>query len=204
MFNIARYKNNNYLTARDIFKILKTLKINVRYKDALLLISRYDKDRDNRLNLTEFCEMLEPFDKMAINQIENEIEILSIEDYSSLTKNALRQLLIAILKKEKNSDLDRILLGNKKTVEIIFKALSLEKKKKIDPEIIKQLLRDENEVPSFAELGALIEKFDYDKDGKISFEEFLYEMSPKKNSSPKRSVDMIELSNISINQCEDE
>lgn len=203
LFDLARSKGHQYVTAKDLYRVLKELKMGVKYKDSLLIISRYDKDCDSKLNKMEFVEMMEPLDKTKILKNENFIEVITVDDYAQMTKNALKKLFLAIIKKEKNCDLDRILVGNKRTVETIFSALSLKKEQKISSDLLKTLLDEEDEVPNFVELSALIEKFDYDCDGLISFDEFLYEMGPKKYSSPKRSVDLIELSNINIQKEEE-
>lgn len=61
IFSLFDYSNEDAISVSDIYTVLKNyFNYESNLKNIKLLFIRYDKDKDDKLNYKEFCEMILP------------------------------------------------------------------------------------------------------------------------------------------------
>jgi len=152
-----------------------------------LFISRYDTNKDGRLRFSEFCEAFTPTDTYTATVLNrrgsNNMPIRYKRDdcFGEGTKGEFRQLWRTHFKVETANEYLRQKLAKRPGFNIFdaFAACDIDNDGKISKEEIQELIESRGYFVSAKEVANLVERFDHDKDGRISYSEFREEMVPK-------------------------
>lgn len=188
MFNlVAGSREMDFINSKDLFKFMKDLNVMmISMRDAELLLERYDKNKDGFLDFNEFKEIFAPFDyEYRTPLMERAVQgICSLREYTNTTEGQMRDLIQKILIAEKNLDFSRALIYSR--LFTLFGMIDVRYQGNISIQDLSEALEKYGLETSRKELCALIDKFDYDFDGMINFEEFIEFFTPKKVSSPMK------------------
>lgn len=185
-----RNKTNSIITQEDMEKLLQFLGLDeLAPLDSQLLLDRFDRDRDEGLSFWEFEELFSPFTeepKRKLNQKKSFL-VRKIEDYMPSTLELIKKVIIANLEKEKNADFIRERV--KKVKNVMFDLIDYDGKGFATLEDFGDLVsEDESFRVTNRELRALISRFDFKKDGRVSFGEFAAELNTKKVKCPMKKI----------------
>lgn len=186
LFNVtAGNRETAFVNSDDLYRLMKELNMaRVTIRDAELLLERFDKNKDSFLDFSEFKEIFSPFDfEYRTPLLERSAQgYRELRDYTGITRNQLKELLEKILTAEKNLDFSRALVHSR--LFSLFKMMDVRYQGLITVQDLSEALEAFGLRTSRKELCGLIDKFDYDYDGMISFEEFIEFFMPRKVSTP--------------------
>ena len=106
------------------------------------------------------------------------------KEYTIQTRKSLRKAMKILVLTAKNFDYSKSLIQDK--ILALFSMLDRDIKGRIRFKDIGDLLAERGIVTKNRELKAILQKFDLNKDGQISFDELIREMSPRRSQSPRR------------------
>jgi len=106
------------------------------------------------------------------------------KEYTIQTRKSLKQLMKLLLSTIKNYDYSKSIIQDK--LLELFTMLDRDITGKIKCQDIGDALAERGIPTKNRELQALIKQFDLDRDGIISFDEMVRELSPKRSQSPRR------------------
>lgn len=106
------------------------------------------------------------------------------KEYTIQTRKCLKKLMKLLTLTAKNFDYSKSLIQDK--VLALFSILDRDIKGRIRSRDIGDLLAERGIVTKSRELKALLQQFDLNKDGQITFDEMVRELSPKRSQSPRR------------------
>ena len=100
LFSLFDYSNEDAISIYDIYTVLKNyFNYESNMKNIKLLFLRYDKDKDEKLNYREFCEMILPkkieFAKMIINHFPDENFIKFNDESNQIIFDVIKSLIDA-------------------------------------------------------------------------------------------------------------
>lgn len=173
----------------DEFKgIYDALNIRVEERFVRLVFVRNDLDNDGSLSFHEFSEILGPFTPSLREDMNRRPTraISSIDEYTSSVKQALDNVLRATAEYEKETDLTREVTQHR--LYSLFNLIDQSNKGLLVFHDLKNALELYGSFSNDQEILALIRKFDFNKDGKISMTEFINQMSPLRNSQPYEHI----------------
>lgn len=106
------------------------------------------------------------------------------KEYTIQTRKCLKSLMKLLVHTAKNYDYSRSLIQDK--ILALFSMLDRDVKGRISSKDIGDLLAERGVVTKARELDCILQQFDLDKDGQITFDEMVRELSPKRSQSPRR------------------
>lgn len=106
------------------------------------------------------------------------------KEYTMQTRKCLKNCMKLMLITAKNYDYSRSLIQDK--ILSLFSMLDRDVKGRISDKDIGDLFAERGIVTKNRELHAILQQFDLDKDGQITFDEMVRELSPKRSQSPRR------------------
>ena len=100
LFSLFDYSNEDAISTYDIYTVLKNyFNYESNMKNIKLLFLRYDKDKDEKLNYREFCEMILPkkieFARMIINHHPDENFIKFSDESNKVIFDVIKSLIDA-------------------------------------------------------------------------------------------------------------
>ncbi|CAG9322701.1 unnamed protein product [Blepharisma stoltei] len=170
---------------------LRSLNVYSRQNELYLLFRHYDKDCDGKLTYSDLCDMLTPrqseYSKLLNSRAPSGVKFsrrkcaLSIE-----TQELLARVFKKIFDIENASEIIRQRIANNPSVNIHSLFLKLDKTHNgsISIDGFRKMLHENGIYPTEKDLMALLSRYDKDKDGKVSYREFVQEIEPK---SPPRN-----------------
>ena len=187
LFNLADFSSSRLVSPEDLHMLLQAAKCGTIYDDAYFLIARYDRDGDGYLNFSEFQEMIAPFSReyRKAMQARTPRRIQAFREFTLQTQRTFKDLIVSIIEAEQNQDYHREKVRHR--IFTLFNIIDKNGKGQITLDDLGDALSEYGLTCTHRELCAVIKKFDLDLDGKISYDEFVEQLSPKKFSTPLKS-----------------
>lgn len=175
-----------YVTKFELKDTVNDIDVFPSTDELYLIFNKYNKDQDGLLKYAEFCEMIKPKDITYAAIIGNrkptyvDREDLS-EIFSSYTVELLRKVLNKIIENEFHSEKIRQRLARRPLFDAFeaFEALDKDQNGVINKFEFRELLADHGFYATSKELEGLMNRYDKNEDGKVSYTEFVREISPK-------------------------
>ena len=169
----------------DEFKdLFQRIGMAVDEKLIRLVFVRNDYDNDGTLSFFEFSELVGPFKPALREDLNRRVDngYLGVSDYPPKIKQAISRCLKSLIEFEKETDSTREVTQHR--LYSLFNLIDQSNKNLLVLQDISEILQNHGFSATEMELIALIRKFDFNMDGKISMVEFINEMSPLRNSKP--------------------
>jgi len=160
--------------------------VNVKISEGVyLLFKRHDKDRDGRLSYTEFCSMILPKDRNIQLKIQSRQSVSRSISYESKVK--LAQLVSTHLNVEQGHEYLRARVKNQQadysvSINEIFRLLDSDNKSYLSVYDLEDLLFSQSKTRKpdlMGDVELLLSKYDRTGDRRISYLEFVGELTPK-------------------------
>jgi len=180
-----------WLTASELIISLKdNFNINdLKREDIYLFFRRYDGDSDGKLSFSDFCTAFTPLSKEYATLLTSRPDFYSkkasrYSDYfSAETRDEFKRVWATNFTTERASECLRVRISKRLNFSLkeAFYMCDLNGNGIIGVEEFRNVLGEHGFYATERELNSLIEKFDKDKDSKVSFAEFVEELTPKLN-----------------------
>lgn len=175
-------KNQNKVDKLSFQKILNKFLVYPTDEEIDLIFSRYDKDGDLFLDFYEFSEIFLPFSPEHIKIMKNRLPMKPNNKISYDSKSYLIKLLKTLINNEAHLELNRRKLCSLEFFSAYeeFAKLKTFNQNFADLETFFYFINDQKILIRFKnEINLIFNKFDRDSDGKISFNEFIKEITPQ-------------------------
>ena len=183
LFCIFDYNKKNNISKREFKSVCKKLLGLYPTSDQIVLVfKRYDKNKDDNLNIKEFLGMIKPIKEEYASFLFNKKNNNQKLDYQQLSMKS-KKLLVEVVKniiedegnyyKFKDDMINQNLLDLKELWEILFKYSN--NNKGLDKLEIKNLLMNNGFSLSQYDLDILFNKMDYDDDQILSYQDLTEE-----------------------------
>jgi Ca2+-binding EF-hand superfamily protein len=185
-FRTFDYNNNGTIVLDDVINAYKVFHIHPTREEARLFLSRYDTRSNNRLTFNEFCDAIMPLDEEAAEALRRR----SVQypdgyyhrrdEFSWDTINALSRVLKLHIEAEVNAEVLRQKHESDPNFRYddAFSTLNKWGEDYLTEEDFEEFFKKYGFYPNDTELNVLMNRFDKDKDGKVSYDEFFDEFSP--------------------------
>lgn len=181
--NLFRHFDNqdhDFFSRRDMEKTINRLSIYPTGQQVAALWARFDKLGNNKARIEAFKEIWmskEPLYAEMLKRRENGPQrktAMSLE-----TKALLTQALRKLIHIEETAELIRRRLLSRPNFEhnIIFRMLDISKKGRTDVNDVRSFLREHGIIPTEKDLTSLMQRYDRNGDGKISYDDFRQELT---------------------------
>ena len=183
LFCIFDYNKKNNISKREFKSVCKKLLGLYPTSDQIVLVfKRYDKNKDDNLNIKEFLGMIKPIKEEYASFLFNKKNNNQKLDYQQLSMKS-KKLLVEVVKniiedegnyyKFKDDMINQNLLDLKELWEILFKYSN--NNKGLDKLEIKNLLMNNGFSLSQYDLDILFNKMDHDDDQILSYQDLIEE-----------------------------
>jgi len=154
--------------------------------ELYLLMRKYDIDGDSLMKYSEFCDMITPkateYAEILTKRIPTYLDNESLDlVFRYETKNTFANVLRKLIEEELDTEVIRQKLARRPLFNAFeaFKALDKCDKGSFGVGEFKELLMDHGLYATTKDVVSLVEKFDKNQDGKVTYSEFVEEMAPK-------------------------
>lgn len=189
-FRVLDVENKGFVTSTELEEGLRVLGVRTLGDESYLLIRNYSKLSDSRLRFSDFSGMMTPKDdhlSRLLGQREPYRESLRDprEAFSSETLHRFAQVLRLVLDCESLSERQRQRLSRRPEFSCYdaFQAIDRDRNGFITYEEMKTVLEENGCKVSNRDLKCLMDRYDKNKDGRVSYSEFVQEVTPK---SPRK------------------
>jgi len=176
-----------FISLAEIEDGLAKFGVNPIREELYLWLRKHDRDNDGKLKFSEFAEAFTPKQGEYSNLL-NSRDAVNGDLYLDLhhlfkleTRSQINKVLRLSLEAEGSSESLRQKLNKKFgfSTHDAFAALDLDENGVIDSRELKDALAERNTFLTEKELHTLIDRLDKNKDGVISYSEFVHEIQPK-------------------------
>ena len=193
-FRIFDYDNRGFITKVDLKLGLNDLNLFPSQDDMDLFFARYDSNGDLRLRFSEFCKAFEPQDSYQAGILNRRStngphsHLRRSDCFLESTKQEFRQAWRSHFNCEQQAELLRQRMQRNPALNPYdcFEALDLDGNGAITRDELRRMIESRGFYVSYKDMDSLVEKFDKNKDGRITYGEFREEMAPK--SPPRRPL----------------
>jgi len=190
-FDLLDRYNLGSLTATEVGDSLASNGIYTASEDVFLFVKRYDRNHDSRLNYIEFQDALMPKSASHATSLQlrrahySVLRVPRVDYFSSYTRELLWKTLRVHFSVEASAEnLRRRLLRRPGfSASDAFAAVDSDRNGFITRDEFRGILREYGFYQTETEIAWLLERYDRDRDGRISYSEFVEEILPK---SPSR------------------
>ena len=185
-FGVFDYDNMGYADMNDIVEAFQIFDLRPSREEARLFLHRFDQNKNDRLNYSEFCEAFIPNDEKCAEILRNRSKkypdgyYYHRENFNQLTHAAFAKVLKLHLDTVIKAEEIRQRHENRPMFhyEDAFNTLNQWGDDYLTVENFDQIFKDYNFYATENELETLVNRFDKNKDGMVSFGEFVEEFSP--------------------------
>lgn len=190
-FQMLDRNAKGWLTAPELTDSLNDSGIYVHKDDVYLFVRRYDKDSDGRLHYSDFCDAFTPKSYHHASTLNSRKAYYLHHSYpkNEFFTRDTRDLFLKTFKVhfnvEQSAELLRKRLGRRPNFNVhdAFQACDADKNGYITRDELKNILKEYGFYGTDEEISWLIDRYDKNHDGRISYSEFIDEILPK---SPSR------------------
>jgi len=191
-FRIFDINGKGYATSFDLEDALKVYDIFPSRDELYLVFRKYDKNNDGRWRYSDFCDAFTPKSAEYSSLLQNRRPFNSDnyyrreEVFSFETKLQFKKLLRFLVDSEIAAEDIRQKLADRPNFNVYdaFKFLDKNDSGKLTMDEFYDTLREAGNFVSSKDLEMLMERYDKNKDGKVSYSDFMNEIAPK---SPTRA-----------------
>jgi Ca2+-binding EF-hand superfamily protein len=170
-------KHKKILSELDMEKGLKDFGIRTSANNIFLIFRHFDSNEDGFLSNEDFEDMLVSTSKthQLLVKYRDPHVPLSVE-----TKAMLTQIFLLIIELEHYAEnLRREVVNTNSNLNDLFQVLDVEAKGSVSVNDFRELLKKYSIQPTINDLKSLVKRFDLNKDGKVSYSEFINQVIPK-------------------------
>jgi Ca2+-binding EF-hand superfamily protein len=185
-FRFFDQTEKGYVTKFDVKEGMNDFHVFPSTNELYLIMKKYNKDADGLLKYNEFCEILKSKEAgYALLLTERKPSYVDREDLSDVFKSYTVELIKRVFNKaienEFHSEKIRQRLNRRPLFDHFeaFEALDKNKNGFISKDEFRELLADHGFYATQKELKGLMERYDANEDGKVSYTEFVREITPK-------------------------
>lgn len=187
MLESQTYKG--FITELQLDSELRALNLHPSANDIYMLFRQYDKNSDGKLTFSDLCEMLTPrqcdYSKLLNSRPTSNLSsskrkcALSIE-----TQELLSRVFKKIFDIENASEAIRQRITNNPYLNVndLFSKIDKDYNGNISIDGFRKIMHDNGIYPTGTELTAILSRYDRNKDGKVSYKEFIQEITPRSPS----------------------
>jgi len=181
--------NKGWVTAPEILDALTDLGAYANRENVYLFSRRYDKNSDGRLRYSEFCSAFTPKSTShAMTLTSRSAYFIHNSHYAKteyFTRDTRDLYLRTHFSVEESAELLRKRLSRRPyfNAHDAFTAVDQDRNGYLTRDEFKSILRDNGFYATDSEVAILIDRYDRNNDGRISYSEFIDEILPK---SPSR------------------
>ena len=185
-FRLFDINDKNYVVAADIEGLLQDLRIPYSIDEVYMLLRRFSSYKDSRIRYSDFERMYSPRDRYFA-QILKEKRSREVPAYDRLrvfgidTIDEITRIIRLQLRCENVAESLRRQITLQKWINLyeVFQEIDRDRDGLISIGELQDIMKNYGEFPSIAELEMLIERYDKDFDRKVSYSEFIEEITPK-------------------------
>ncbi len=159
----------------------------VRVSEVASLVGYYDKDQDGCISLEEFSSMFVPFDITfkTILQKRQTRRVKYWDQFNLRTRKAIRDLFRTLLSLEHSLATTAASLTEEETKET-FRIIDRKNLGKVDVKRIMVSLLSMGVSVTYDDIVGMVERLDMNEDMRVSYDEFMRELSPGTLDRPSR------------------
>jgi Ca2+-binding EF-hand superfamily protein len=178
--------NKGGITVRDLADTLRYLDLHPSTEDLYTWLRRFDQDLDGVLSYHDFCLMFTPrqceYCKLLENRPAHNVAPSRRRTVFSLETQALMRKAIALhLQVESSAEAIRQHLVDRPSFSpsAVFADLDIDQNGYVTLDELRLALRSCGKYPTERELLSLLSRYDRDHDGRVSYGDFIQEVTPK-------------------------
>jgi Ca2+-binding EF-hand superfamily protein len=152
-----------------------------------LLLRRYDSDSDGRLQYADFCKLLSPKDAPNLVRVPSLRPANREQPFSAATTELLASVINLHIECEVEAEELRKMVHRRHDLNLysVFLDFDGDKDGYLASSDLKAALMSQEKNATEKELRGLVRRYDSDKDGQVSYIEFVEEVTPKSPPSKR-------------------
>lgn len=185
-YRIFDYSDRGYVNEVDFEDGLRDLGIRIIRDEITLLFKHFSPSQNRHIRFSEFNELFEPKDPEYARLVKNRVPFNLQEDerrrpFRPETMSKFTRVLHLHLECESIAENLRQKLSRNLNFDIMgaFQSIDKDKNGFITVYEFQQILENNGIPVSRRDAASLVERYDKDKDGRVSYSEFLNEFTPK-------------------------
>lgn len=185
-FRFFDVNGKGYITKTELKNGFENFEIYPKSNEVYLIMRKFDRDNDGLLRFADFCEMITPkqteYSQILNNRIPSYInKALLNETFTFETRHLLRKVLNYLINNEVFSEDLRQKLAKRPLFDSYdaFQALDKEGLGYFSLNEFRDLLAEHGIFPTNKDLINLMKRYDKNQDGKVTYSEFVQELTPK-------------------------
>jgi len=189
-FQMVDRNGKGWVTANELQESLDMLGLYVNKNDIYLFVRRYDKDNDGRIQYSDFCDAFTPKSAYHASMLTSRHAYYLHKHYDKRdyfdyeTRNLILRTFKVHFSVEDAAELLRKRLGRRPgfNVHEAFGAVDIDKNGYITRDEFREILKEYGFYATTEEIAWLLDRYDRNRDGRISYGEFIDEIMPKSPS----------------------